>query len=418
MLEMKEKKERVILVALGKEKEVQEFDSQDPLEEIRLLTETAGADVVGELVQHRSNIEPKYYIGSGKAEELHELVESLEATTVIFDNDLTPAQVSNLEKLLEVKVIDRSGLILDIFALRARTKEARVQVELAQLKHMLPRLTRQWTHLSRQVGGIGVRGPGETQLEVDRRRMRERIAHLTEVLEKIEKQRLVSRSGRKTFYKVSLVGYTNTGKSTLFNRLTMAEAPVENLLFKTLDSTTRLVKYGDIPFILVSDTVGFIRNLPHELVASFKSTLADVRDADLLIHVVDLNNPLWRDQYDTVENVLKEIETSTKDIITVFNKIDLIENKNNLEILKNRYISSAMVSAKTGTGIIDLKNIIKESALKGKPLFTMEFGPENREYLPDIYKYGTIIETVETGDTFEMTFNLPVSIARKIGLME
>ncbi len=240
MLEIKEPKERVVLVGLGEDcgSDV-DFLVVDPLEELRLLTETAGAEVVGTVTQSRSSIDPRYFIGKGKASELKDKVKLLGATTVIFDNDLSPAQVSNHEKLLEVKVIDRSGLILDIFALRARTSQAKTQVELAQLKHLLPRLTRQWTHLSRQVGGIGVRGPGETQLEVDRRRVRDRITHLTDNMKKIEKRGIVSRKKRKTRFNVTLVGYTNAGKSTLFNVLSRASAPVENKLFKTLDSMTR-----------------------------------------------------------------------------------------------------------------------------------------------------------------------------------
>ena len=374
MLELKKFKERVILVGIGNDYG-KDTDSLyiDPLEELKLLVETAGADIVDSVIQSRSIIEPRYYIGIGKAHELNERVKSLNATTVIFDNDLTPAQVSNLQKLLEVKVIDRSGLILDIFALRARTREAKTQVELAQLIHLLPHLTRQWTHLSRQIGGIGFRGPGETQLEVDRRRVRERIANLKVTLKKIEKRRTVSRRKRKTCFKVTIVGYTNTGKSTLFNRLCKASTSVENKLFKTLDSLTRVVKFDNTQTILISDTVGFIRNLPHELIASFKSTLSDVRDADLLLHVIDITSHRWKEQLDIVDNVLKDLDSSDKQTVLVFNKIDCIEDISFIDAMRSRYSSSVFISAKTGVGIEELKNTIKNIALKGSITITMEF---------------------------------------------
>ncbi len=418
MLEIKKEKERVILVGMGEDYDNTDPISVNPLDELKLLVETAGAEAVGSVTQLRSRVEPRYFIGKGKAMELKDKVKSLEATTVIFDNTLSPAQVSNHEKLLEVKVIDRSGLILDIFALRARTSEAKTQVELAQLKHLLPRLTRRWTHLSRQIGGIGVRGPGETQLEVDRRKVRERIARLTEDLKKIEKRRTVSRSRRKTEFTVTLVGYTNAGKSTLFNVLSRAKAPVENKLFKTLDSMTRLIRFENTQSILLSDTVGFIRNLPHELLASFKSTLADVRDADLLLHVIDITNPGWKEQLDVVENVLEDIDSSGNEIIKVFNKIDLIENTSFLNAIMLRYPSSVFVSGKTQVGIEDIKNSIGKAALKGKIIITMEFGPENNDLISSVYRYGTIIETRKNDNSFTLTFSIPVSVAKRIGFSE
>ncbi len=419
MIEIKKEKERVILVGSGDEySNDADSISINPLDELKLLAETAGAEVVGYITQTRSKIEPRYYIGEGKALELKDKAKSLEATTVIFDNALSPAQISNHEKLLEVKVIDRSGLILDIFALRARTSEAKTQVELAQLKHILPRLTRQWTHLSRQVGGIGVRGPGETQLEVDRRKVRDRIARLTENLKRIEKRHIVSRNKRKITFNVTLVGYTNAGKSTLFNILSKAHAPVEDTLFKTLDTMTRLINYGTVHSILLSDTVGFIRNLPHELFASFKSTLADVKDADLLLHVIDITNPGWKEQIDVVENVLKDIDSSEIDTIKIFNKIDLIENTAFLDAVKSRYPSSVLVSGKKQTGIEYLKNSIIEASLRGEIIITKEFGSEDNELLRDIYKYGTILETTENLNSFTLTFSIPISIAKKLGFSE
>ena len=417
MLEMKKVKERVILVGLGKDY-IEETDSIDvnPLEELKLLTETAGAEVVGSVTQARSKVDPRYFIGVGKAQELSDHVKSLNATTVIFDNDLSPAQVSNLQKLLEIKVIDRSGLILDIFALRAKTREAKTQVELAQLKHLLPQLTRQWTHLSRQVGGIGVRGPGETQLEVDRRRIRSRISHLTLSLKKIEKRHSVSRSGRKSCYKITLVGYTNAGKSTLFNVLSRANAPVEDKLFKTLDSMTRVVNFNNTPPILLTDTVGFIRNLPHELIASFKSTLSDVKDADLLLHVIDVTNPGWKEQIDTVDTVLKDLDSSDKQIIMVFNKIDAFENSSMFHSLKHIYHSSVIISAQNGTGIDDLKNTIQEMTQQGRITFTMEFSQDDSSLLHDIYRYGIILESRTHNDSLTLTFSLSESQAHKMKL--
>ena len=419
MIEMKKIKERVILVGMGsgygKDTDIL---SVDPLEELKLLAETAGAEVVGSITQSLPKVDPRYYIGKGKAQELRDYVKSLEATTVIFDNDLSPAQISNNEKLLEVKVIDRSGLILDIFALRARTSEAKTQVELAQLQHLLPRLTRQWTHLSRQIGGIGVRGPGETQLEVDRRKIRERIARLTESLKKIEQRRVISRNKRKTTFNVTLVGYTNAGKSTLFNALSRANAPVEDKLFKTLDSMTRMTNFGDKHSILLSDTVGFIRNLPHELIASFKSTLSDVKDADMLLHVVDIENPAWKKQLEVVEEVLDSLESSSIETIIIFNKIDCIKNTAFLEAVKSRYPSSVLISAKKQIGIEDLIISIKEAEQKGKIKITMEFGSRNRNLMRDVYRYGTILETHGDGDSVKLTFTIPVSMARKLGFYE
>ena len=418
MLEIQDKiTERTILVNAGEENKMNVHSSIDPLEELRLLADTAGALVVGTISQTRSHIDSTYYIGKGKADELKEEVIKHEATSVIFNNDLSPAQVSNLQKLLEVKVIDRSGLILDIFALRARTREAKTQVELAQLKYMLPRLTRQWTHLSRQVGGIGTRGPGETQLEVDRRRIRDRIAHLSRVLETISKRHSVSRKKRRDCFKVSLVGYTNAGKSTLLNTLSGSDVPVENKLFKTLDSVTRMIRYKSSPDILLSDTVGFIRNLPHDLIASFQTTLDEVREADLLLHVIDINNPEWEEQIEVVKTVLADMDASETDTVLIFNKIDMIQNEALLKALQSRFPSAFFVSAHDGTGIEDLKEKLKDFMLRGQLIQTMAFGPHNNKLLSEIYRYGNVIESKENGDTVNITFTIPVPVAQKLGIL-
>ncbi|MFC1528323.1 GTPase HflX [Candidatus Latescibacterota bacterium] len=423
MLEISNKiKEKAVLVGVGKKYGLNsksfELDSFDSFEELRCLADTAGAKVVGTMAQLRSEIAPTYYIGKGKAFELKDEVEHLGADMVIFDNDLTPAQVSNLVKLLEIKVIDRPGLILDIFSLRAKTHEAKIQVELAQLKYILPRLTRQWTHLSRQQGGIGTRGPGETQIEVDRRSIRKRITYLTNALKKIDRRRATSRKKRKGYFKAALVGYTNAGKSTLINALSGAGVPVEDKLFKTIDSVTRLVRYGFASDILISDTVGFIRNLPHDLIASFKSTLDEVREADALLHVIDITNPEWEEQVEVVNNVLIDLGSSETKTIMVFNKIDILENTAELSVLGKRYPDAVFLSAKYDTGIEELKTSLINAAMRDRLKLTMEFGPKDGLKMRDIYRYGTVLETRSNGDSVELTFTIPISQAEKLNLLK
>ncbi len=408
--------ERTILVSTGDEKKLNGYGHFDPLEELKLLADTAGAVSVGTIIQRRNSIDSTYYIGKGKVLELKEEAERLQATSVIFNNDLSPAQVSNLQKILDIKVIDRSGLILDIFALRARTREAKTQVELAQLKYLLPRLTRQWTHLSRQVGGIGTRGPGETQLEVDRRRVRERIAHLSRILKTISKRHDVSRKKRKDCFKIALVGYTNAGKSSLLNILSGSDEPVEDKLFKTLDSVTRMIRLSSCPGILLSDTVGFIRNLPHDLIASFKSTLDEVREADLLLHVVDISNPEWEEQIEVVKNVLGELGSAGTETLIVFNKIDVLENDSLIKALRSRFPAAVFVSAYKGTEIDDLIDAIKATVMRNRFVCTMEFSPNEGQMISEIYRHGTIIETRESGDKVALSFSIPVPIAKKLGL--
>ncbi len=318
---------------------------EDNLMELRFLAATSGVEVVDQVVQERSHINPAYFIGKGKVEELSQLLKMYDAATVIFDDDLTPAQIRNLERATSAKIIDRSTLILDIFAQHARTRAAKTQVELAQLQHLLPRLTRQWTHLSRQVGGIGTKGPGETQLETDRRLIRKRIEALRSELERIDRQRDTRRKGRKREFRVSLIGYTNVGKSTLMNLLSGADVLVEDQLFATLDSTIRRVQLDADHHILLSDTVGFIRKLPHNLVESFKSTLDEVLDADLLLHVVDISHPVFEEQIKTVLEVLRELGASEKPILTVFNKIDLLKEKELIGSMRRQFPDSVFVSA-------------------------------------------------------------------------
>ncbi len=331
------------------------WEVEENLNELALLAKTAGVHIVDQIVQERTRINPTYFIGSGKVEELTHLVKMHQVRSVIFDDDLTPAQVKNLEKATGVKIIDRSTLILDIFAKHARTREAKTQVELAQLQYLLPRLTRQWSHLSRQVGGIGTKGPGETQLETDRRLIRKRIEILRKELMKIDQQRQIRRKRRENIFKAALIGYTNVGKSTIMNMLSNAGVLVEDQLFATLDSTVRRVWLSKDHAILLSDTVGFIRKLPHHLVASFKSTLDEVREADLLLHVVDVSHPLFREQIHTVNDVLNDIGAGDKPVLMIFNKIDRLKEKALLTVLKSEYPDCVFISALKGIRIPALK---------------------------------------------------------------
>ncbi|MGB5428901.1 GTPase HflX [Eudoraea sp.] len=313
--------EKAILVGVinkqQNEKKVQEY-----LDELEFLTYTAGGEVLKRFVQRMDLPNPKTYIGSGKIQEIEAYVDENEIGSVIFDDELSAGQQRNIEKILRCKILDRTGLILDIFAQRAKTSYARTQVELAQYEYLLPRLTGLWTHLERQRGGIGMRGPGETEIETDRRIVRDRIALLKKKLTKIDRQMGTQRGNRGALVRVALVGYTNVGKSTLMNVISKSKVFAEDKLFATLDTTVRKVVLGNLPFLL-SDTVGFIRKLPTQLVESFKSTLDEVREADLLLHIVDISHPNFEDHINSVNKILNEIGSSDKKTIMVFNKIDL-----------------------------------------------------------------------------------------------
>lgn len=356
--------ERAMLVALDT-KEFSKEVVEEHLNELEELAETARAETVFKIIQSKARMDSAFYVGKGKAEELAQLVELNDIHIVIFDDDLTPVQVRNLEKLFNRKVIDRSGLILDIFALRAQSKESKTQVELAQLQYLLPRLTRAWTHLSKQYGGIGTKGPGETQIETDRRMIRTRIAMLKGKLKQIESRRITQAAGRKNYTRIAIAGYTNAGKSTLFNLLTEADVFAEDKLFATLDSTTRQLESDKKAKILISDTVGFIRKLPAHLVASFKSTLNEVRDADIILHVIDLSHPFYEDHLKVVEDTLKEFGSETKKVLKVFNKVDAVDDKNRIEYVKNYYKDSVVLSARKGINVSALmqkvKNIVEHT---------------------------------------------------------
>ena len=351
--------ERVILV--GHAQREREFIERS-LEELALLADTAGAIVADKLVQRRGTIHPATFLGKGKLQELKQLAEQRDAEVVIFDDDLSPAQVKNLEKTLDRKVIDRSELILDIFAKRARTRESRLQVELAQLEYTLPRLTGMWKHLERQAGGIGTRGPGETQLETDRRMVRDKIARLKRDLESVERERETQRARRRREFRAALVGYTNAGKSTLFNAFTRAGVFVENRLFATLDSTTRQLVSPERDMALLTDTVGFIRKLPHHLVASFHSTLAEAVEADLLLHVTDASDPDFRRHLIAVDTVLDEILTDPRPPrLMVFNKADLLDD-DTAAALRVEFPDSLLVSALDGQGLAGMRSEVFQRA--------------------------------------------------------
>lgn len=312
--------EKALLVGVITQQQ-NEDDVREYLDELAFLAETAGAVTHGRFTQKVEYPNPKTFVGKGKLEEIRRYVKSNSIDLVIFDDELSPSQLRNIERELEVKILDRSGLILDIFASRAQTSHARTQVELAQYQYLLPRLTKMWTHLDRQKGGIGMRGPGETEIETDRRIIGDKISLLKKKLQKIDKQKFTQRQNRGKMVRVALVGYTNVGKSTILNLLGKEKVFAENKLFATLDTTVRKIVFQNIPFLL-ADTVGFIRKLPHQLVESFKSTLDEVREADLLLHVVDISHPAFEDHYNTVNETLKEIEAIDKPTILVFNKID------------------------------------------------------------------------------------------------
>ncbi len=334
---------------------------EEHLDELAQLTSSAGVEVKGRALQQRKARDARTLIGRGKAEEIARAVGTLGADLVIFDDDLTASQVKNLEEIIERQVMDRSGLILEIFVQRARSREARTQVDLARLEYLLPRLTRRWTHLSRQVGGIGVRGgEGETQLEVDRRMLRKRIEHLKKDLKKIERTRQVQRKNRRGVLQIALAGYTNAGKSTLFNALTKAGTKVEDRLFATLDSKLRRGALDAQTVAVFADTVGFIRKLPHDLVASFRSTLEEITFADLVLHVIDRSHPQWQEQLEVGEEVLRDLGTDADKILTVFNKSDRVE-----AALRTNG-DGVRVSALTGLGIDELRTEMLERLDPGR----------------------------------------------------
>ena len=382
MIETDKPLERAILIGVlyhGQE----ESEVEDYLEELSFLTETAGAEPVKRFIQKLDVPNPRTFVGSGKIKELALFVSENKIDIAIFDDELTPSQLRNIEDALACRILDRTNLILDIFAHRARTSHARTQVELAQYQYLLPRLTGMWTHLERQRGGIGLRGPGETEIETDRRVIRDRISLLKEQLKKIDTQMSTQRKNRGKMIRVSLVGYTNVGKSTIMNLLSKSDVFAEDKLFATLDTTVRKVVIGNLPFLL-SDTVGFIRKLPTDLIESFKSTLDEVRESDLLVHIVDISHPAFEEQIKVVNSTLKDLKVSEKPMILVFNKIDafsytikdaddltpILKDNYSLSDLKKTWMSSdkhhktVFMSAKTKENVEELRKLLYEEVKK------------------------------------------------------
>ncbi len=398
-------RERAILVGLVTPS-TRRANVEDYLQELMLLAESAGALVVHQILQERQRVDPSTFIGKGKADELAWLAEQHNIDIVIFDDDLSPVQVRNLERLINCKIVDRSGIILDIFASRARTSEAKAQVELAQLQYMLPRLTRQWTHLSKQFGGIGTKGPGETQIETDRRAIRAKISHLNTRLRQIGREREVQRKGRDNFPRVALVGYTNAGKSTILNWFTRAGVLVEDRLFATLDSTVRAVSLTHSHKILLSDTVGFIRKLPHHLVASFKSTLDEVREADILLHVVDISHPLFEDQISVVNETLEEIGAQGKQTILVFNKIDRMENRSAIGHVGAAHPNAVFVAAARGINMGGLETAIIRLLDVDITEETLELSQQDYQLISQIHDLAEIIEKKYDADGVTIRFRI------------
>ena len=404
--------ERAILVGVKLRKGLM-HEVEDSLAELEQLAETAGMEVVGEIVQTRESPNPTYFVGQGKLKELQVQTEELRADAAIFDEDLTPAQTRNIEEALDIVVIDRTGLILEIFKQRAQTKEATLQVDLARLEYALPRLTRMWSHLSRQATGGGgrigsaMRGEGETQLQTDRRLIRRDISKVKKSLQIVETQRRIRRHGRKEMANVSLVGYTNAGKSTLFNQLTGEARVAEDKLFATLDSTTRIVNLPSHHRVLLSDTVGFIKKLPHHLVAAFKATLDEVAEANLLLHVVDGSHPQAEAQIAAVNEVLDELNASEIPTIMVFNKIDRLEDEVPLCLLRSRYPESIEISARRGDGLAALRmELANRFAEKGVDVSLVLPYTEGKT-LDFLYKYGETLEVDYQGDTILVKARMP-----------
>ena len=363
----------------------------EPLEELTGLAETVGVVVVGGLTQRRHKLDSGSCLGRGKLEELAGLVETSCADVVIFDNDLTPSQTRNLEKALKVKVLDRTELILDIFASNARTYESRLAVELAQLEYSLPRLKRLWTHLSRYSMGVGMRGPGEKQLEVDRRLVEKRIFDLRSEIKTIERRKERQVSARQDQMTVSLVGYTNSGKSTLMNALTAAGVLAENKLFATLDTRTRRWQLPSWGPVLLSDTVGFIRDLPHRLITSFKATLEEARQADLLLHIADASNPAVLEQISSVSGVLQELGIDSKDTVLVANKADCVAQNRHVDTVLGRYPNAIAISARTGAGLDRLARAVSDALSRSFQDVDVETGIENGKLMAYLAAHGEIL---------------------------
>ncbi|MEX1257511.1 MAG: GTPase HflX [Gemmatimonadota bacterium] len=402
--------ERAILMG-APPREMEERVVREHMEELERLTETAGGRVVGRMIQRMEAPNPHTHIGSGKVTELRTLVQAEGADLVIFDDELKPDQAKNLERALDARVMDRSELILDIFASRAKTREAKLQVELAQLEYLLPRLARMWTHLSRIRGGIGLRGPGETQLETDRRLIGKRISELKKKLKDVAAARATQRKRRGGEFRVALVGYTNAGKSSILRTLSGDDVFVEDRLFATLDSATRQVDLGAGYHALVTDTVGFIRKLPHHLVASFRSTLEEAREADVLLHVIDASHPDWEEQARVVDEVLAGLDLGDRPLILVFNKVDRLIHAEE-EALRQRVRAfdptpAVFASALEKEGLAPLIEALRARARGRFPRVELEFPVAAGDLLAEIHREGEVLSQHEVGTRIRLTARLP-----------
>ena len=415
--EIQKPRDRVIIAGLSSPR-LEEADnaSEESMEELEDLVETAGGETAASVLQNRASPDPRTFIGEGKVEEIKALVKTEEATSVIFDNDLSPSQLRVLTEELGVQVLDRSALILDIFAQRAHTREGRLQVELAQYQYLLPRLTGMWTHLERQAGTsgkgpIGSKGPGETQLETDRRHIHRKIDKLKEELEEVRRVRGTQRQRRtkNEIPVVAIVGYTNAGKSTLLNALTGADIPTNNRLFDTLDTTTRLLTVSDTLDVVISDTVGFIRKLPHQLVDAFKATLEELEYADLLLHVIDISNPEWQEQARVVDSLIRELGAETTPCLRVYNKSDLFWGD-----VRPRGEDTVNISAKTREGLDELLKAIDRQLDKGTREVTLHL-PYDKGNLLDVLYRESRVESVEYGETIDIK---AVCNPRAIGMVK
>ncbi len=388
------------------------------LHELEQLVDTAGGVVVGQLTQQIDRPHPATYLGKGKIEELRQRGESSNASLIVFDDELTPAQGKNVEDATGRRVMDRAELILDIFATRARSNEAKMQVELAQLQYMLPRLTRMWAHLERFKGGIGMRGPGETQLETDRRLINQRIKTLRHRLDEVERSRDVQRKGRRDAFRASLVGYTNAGKSSILRGLSGArDILVEDRLFATLDPLTRDVNAGGNYPIVVTDTVGFIRKLPHDLVASFRATLSEVREADLLLHVIDASHPQWEEQLKVVEEVLREIGAEAKPALHIFNKVDRLEVAELMSFeddVRSAIPGAIFVSATAEDGLEPLRRALLSSLRSRSPIVRIRVAATEGKLLAEIHREGEVVEQTHDGEEIVLTARIGSALASKL----
>lgn len=408
-------KEKAVLVT-SEEHGKGTWKISDRCEELKSLAESCNVSVLESVVCHPKKINPGLFMGKGKAEEVAEIVQETGANVVIFNNDLSPSQQKNLEELFKVKTIDRTQLILDIFARRATSNEGKVQVELAQLLYLLPRLSKMWEHLSRQYGGLGMRGPGEQQLEVDRRRVRERIAKLKRFLKEITEQRNLRRSqrGRFSMLSAALVGYTNSGKSTLFNGLTSSKMEVKNQLFSTLDPTVRKMMLPNKQTILLSDTVGFLNELPHHLIESFKATLEEVMHADVLLHVVDMNSPLIDEQKASVIKVLEELGIEDKPIFTILNKSDLVPDFLDRERIKRKFTGPVVISALKRDGFADIEDLLVHFIQKDMEDIELVLPHKHYDIAKLIRSSGRIKEEEYTEEGLFISARVPCKVKQQI----